>query len=78
MPASRNGASQTSVLGLANGGAANDSAGLGIMNSPDPASLRPNQVLNPNNGYGQKIHTRQNWFYRPAFVSPDSGGRPWQ
>jgi hypothetical protein len=64
------GASQTSVLGLANGGAANDSAGLGIMNSPDPASLRPNQVLNPNYGYGQKIHTRQNWFYRPAFVSP--------
>jgi Carboxypeptidase regulatory-like domain len=65
-----NGAVQTSVLGLANGGAANDSAGLGIMNSPDPASLRPNQVLNPNSGYGQKIHTRQNWFYRPAFVSP--------
>jgi hypothetical protein len=64
------GAVQTSVLGLANGGAANDSAGLGIMNSPDPASLRPNQVLNPNNGYGQKIHTRLNWFYRPAFVSP--------
>jgi hypothetical protein len=64
------GAVQTSILGLANGGAANDSAGLGIMNSPDPASLRPNQVLNPNNGYGQKIHTRLNWFYRPAFVSP--------
>ena len=64
------GASQTSVLGLANGGQVNDSAGLGIMNSPDPASLRPNQVLNPNNGYGQKIHTRLNWFYRPAFVSP--------
>ncbi len=64
------GAVQTSVLGLANGGQINDSAGLGIMNSPDPASLRPNQVLNPNNGYGQKIHTRQNWFYRPAFVAP--------
>lgn len=64
------GASQTSVLGLPSGGVANDSAGLGIMNSPDPASLRPNMVLNPNNGYGQKIHTRLNWFYRPAFVSP--------
>jgi hypothetical protein len=63
-------AAQTSVLGLPNGGVANDSAGLGIMNSPDPASLRPNQVLNPNNGYGQQIHTRLNWFYRPAFVSP--------
>ncbi len=63
-------ASQTSVLGLANGGQVNDSAGLGIMNSPDPASLRPNMPLNPNNGYGQRIHTRLNWFYRPAFVSP--------
>ena len=63
-------ASQTSILGLPNGGQVNDSAGLGIMNGPDPASLRPNQVLDPNNGYGQKIHTRLNWFYRPAFVSP--------
>lgn len=64
------GAVQTSVLGLVNGGQINDSAGLGIMNAPDPASLRPNMVLNPNNGYGQQIHTRQNWFYRPAFVAP--------
>lgn len=65
-------ATQTSVLGLANGGTINDSAGLGIMNAPDPASLRPNQVLNPNNGYGQPIHTRLNWFYRPAFVNPSA------
>jgi hypothetical protein len=64
------GAVQTSIFGLANGGAVNDSGGLGIMNSPDPASLRPNMVANPNNGYGGKIHTRQNWFYRPAFVVP--------
>jgi hypothetical protein len=64
------GAVQTSGLGLASGGQINDSGGLGIMNGPDPASLRPNMVLNPNNGYGQKIHTRQNWFYRPAFVAP--------
>jgi Carboxypeptidase regulatory-like domain len=64
------GAVQTSVLGRTDGGQINDSAGLGIMNSPDPASLRPNMVLNPNSGYGQKIHTRQNWFYRPAFVAP--------
>jgi hypothetical protein len=63
---------QTSVLGLPNGGVINDSGGLGIMNSPDPASLRPNQVLNPNNGYGQPIHTRLNWFYRPAFVNPSA------
>ena len=64
--------SQTSVFGLANGGVINDSAGLGIMNSPDPASLRPNQVLNPNDGHGQPIHTRLNWFYRPAFVNPSA------
>jgi Carboxypeptidase regulatory-like domain len=61
---------QTSIFGLANGGAVNDSAGLGIMNSPDPASLRPNMVADPNSGYGAPIHTRLNWFYRPAFVSP--------
>ena len=61
---------QTSFLGLANGGVVNDSAGLGIMNSPDPASLRPNLVGNPNAGYFAPIHTRLNWFYRPAFVSP--------
>ena len=24
-------------------------------------------------GYGQQIHTRQNWFYRPAFVAPAPG-----
>ena len=62
--------SQTSFLGLPNGGQINDSGGLGIMNSPDPASLRPNQVANPNDGHGQPIHTRLNWFYRPAFVNP--------
>ncbi len=63
------GASQTSILGAANGGVANDSAGLGIL-GPSVAGLRPNMVLNPNNGYGQKIHTRLNWFYRPAFAAP--------
>jgi Carboxypeptidase regulatory-like domain/TonB dependent receptor len=63
------GASQTSIFGLASGGVANDSAGLGII-GPSVAGLRPNMVANPNNGYGQKIHTRLNWFYRPAFVSP--------
>jgi hypothetical protein len=62
--------SQTSALGLTSGGQVNDSGGLGIMNTPDPASLRPNMVANPNNGYGQQIHTRLNWFYRPAFVVP--------
>jgi hypothetical protein len=63
------GASQTSFLGLANGGVANDSAGLGIL-GPSVAGLRPNMVGNPNDGHGQRIHTRLNWFYRPAFVAP--------
>ena len=63
------GATQTSSLGLANGGVANDSAGLGIL-GPSVAGLRPNMVTNPNDGHGQPIHTRLNWFYRPAFVAP--------
>lgn len=68
---SSGGGSQTSVLNpsAVNGGAASDAAGLGIL-GPSAAGLRPNQVLDPNNGYGQKIHTRLNWFYRPAFAAP--------
>ena len=62
---------QTSVLNPSdvNGGSVSDAAGLGIL-GPSAAGLRPNQVLNPNNGYGQPIHTRLNWFYRPAFQAP--------
>ena len=72
-------ATQTSVLGLANGGVANDSAGLGIMNSPDPASLRPNQVLNPNNGYGQTDPYSPELVLSPGVCLSDGGGGPgWQ
>jgi hypothetical protein len=56
--------------GQTNGGLANDSAGLGIL-GPSQASLRPNLVLNPNNGYGQAaLHTRLHWFNQTAFVAP--------
>ena len=49
------GAVQTSILGLANGGVANDSAGLGIMNSPDPASLRPTWLLTRTTDTGSQF-----------------------
>lgn len=64
---------QTSVLNSSavNGGNVSDAAGLGIL-GPSAAGLRPNQVLNPNSGYGQTIHTRLNWFYRPAFAAPSA------
>lgn len=60
---------QTSPLGLANGGVVSDAAGLGIL-GPSAAGLRPNMVSNPNNGNGNTIHTRLNWFNRTAFVAP--------
>jgi len=67
-----NGQVQTSTSGAANGGYANDAAGIGIFGA-STAGFRPNMVANPNNGYGAPIHTRLNWFYRPAFVAPAPG-----
>jgi hypothetical protein len=56
--------------GQTNGGVANDAAGLGILGA-SAASLRPNQVLNPNSSYGQtQLHTRLHWFNQTAFVAP--------
>jgi hypothetical protein len=58
--------------GQTNGGTANDSAGLGII-GPSAASLRPNQVLNPNDGYGQvQLRKRMHWFNPTAFVAPSA------
>lgn len=58
--------------GQSNGGVANDSAGLGII-GPSQASLRPNQVLNPSDGYGQvNLRTRLHWFNQTAFVAPSA------
>jgi len=52
------------------GGVANDSAGLGLL-GPSAASMRPNVVLNPNDGYGQVLlHKRLHWFNQTAFMAP--------
>jgi hypothetical protein len=54
------------------GGTANDAAGLGIL-GPSAASLRPNQVLNPSDGYGQvQLRKRVNWFNQTAFTAPSA------
>jgi Carboxypeptidase regulatory-like domain len=59
--------------GQTNGGVANDAAGLGIAIPASVASLRPNMVLNPNNGYGQvALKTRLHWFNQTAFVAPSA------
>jgi hypothetical protein len=56
--------------GAINGGIPTDAAGLGIL-GPSLASLRPNQVLNPNDGYGQvTLRKRLHWFNQTAFMAP--------
>jgi hypothetical protein len=60
--------------GSTNGGIANDNAGLSVLGSTN-AGLRPNQVGNPNSGYGIKIHNKgyesssSPWFYGGAFAA---------
>ena len=55
--------------GATNGGVANDAAGLGIL-GPSAASLRPDVVLNPNDGYNQAaMRKRLHWFNQTAFVA---------
>jgi hypothetical protein len=57
--------------GQTNGGISNDAAGLGIVNGPDVASLRPNMVLNPSDGYNQVVlRKRLHWFNQTAFLAP--------
>jgi hypothetical protein len=61
--------------GQTNGGVVTDAAGLGII-GPSLASLRPNQVLDPKNGYGQ-VNLKTNgpagfWFNPTAFVAPSA------
>lgn len=56
--------------GATNGGVPTDAAGLGII-SQSLATLRPNQVLDPRNGYGQvSLKKRLNWFNQTAFAAP--------
>lgn len=63
----------TSVAnGQTTGGYATDAAGIGILGNTN-ASLRPNMIASPRNGYGQRIHTRSQWFYRGAFATPLPG-----
>jgi hypothetical protein len=53
-----------------NGGLASDAAGLGIL-GPSAASLRPNVVLNPSDGYSQtQLRKRLHWFNQTAFIAP--------
>ncbi len=60
-----------------NGGPVSDAAGLGILQG-SMARLRPNVVLNPNQGYGQ-VNLRTSgpggfWFNPTAFVAPSPTG----
>jgi outer membrane receptor protein involved in Fe transport len=65
----------TSVYnGQTNGGVPTDDAGLGVLGG-SLATLRPNQVLKPNNGYGQaSLKTRLHWFNQTAFTAPSVTG----
>lgn len=67
-------AGMTSVFnGRTNTGYITDNAGLSVLGNTN-AGLRPNQLGNPNNGYGVKIHNKgynQLWFYPGAFAAPD-------
>ena len=59
-----------------NGGYETDNAGLSVLGNTN-AGLRPNQIGNPNNGYGVNLkHSRAYeqasalWFYPGAFAAP--------
>jgi hypothetical protein len=64
----------TSVFnGRTNTGTITDNAGIGLLGNTN-AGLRLNQLGNPNNGNGVKIHNKgynQLWFYTGAFAAPD-------
>ena len=57
---------------LPDGSVANDAAGLGVLGT-SAVSLRPNQVADPNSGYGQTLKKRLNWFNKLAFSAPTPG-----
>lgn len=64
----------TSVFnGRTNTGYITDNAGISVLGNTN-AGLRPNQIGNPNNGYGVQIHNKgynQLWFYTGAFAATD-------
>lgn len=61
--------------GATNGGYETDNAGLSVLGNTN-AGLRPNQIGDPNSGYGVKIHNKSYesssspWFYTGAFAAP--------
>lgn len=69
----------TSVLnGRTNTGFITDNAGISVLGNTN-AGLRPNQIGDPNNGYGTKIHNKgynQLWFYTGAFAAATSNVTP--
>ncbi len=61
--------------GSTTGGTVNDNAGLSVLGNTN-AGLRPNQIANPNQGYGIRLHAGKNpnqsstpWFYTGAFTA---------
>jgi hypothetical protein len=71
LPGGANGAYNNSP----NGGYETDNAGLSVLGNTN-AGLRPNQIGDPNNGQGVKIHNKAYesssapWFYTGAFAAP--------
>jgi len=63
----------TSIFnGRTNTGYITDNAGISVLGNTN-AGLRPNQIGDPNTGYGTKIHNKgynQLWFYTGAFAAP--------
>ena len=75
----------TSVFNNAtNGGYETDNAGLSVLGNTN-AGLRPNQIGNPNQGYGVPLKRSRAyqsasalWFYPGAFAAPSADQhRPW-
>ncbi|WP_263371743.1 carboxypeptidase regulatory-like domain-containing protein [Granulicella cerasi] len=63
--------------GSTTGGTVNDNAGLSLLGNTN-AGLRPNQIADPNQGYGVNLHASKKygqsstpWFYTGAFTATD-------
>ena len=66
----------SAISGQPNGGITSDAGGLGISGST-AAGFRPDQIGNPNQGYGRNIKNRLEYFYRGAFAAPSiTGAQP--
>jgi hypothetical protein len=63
--------------GSTTGGVGNDNAGLALLGNTN-GGLRPNQIADPNKGYGLHLHSNKTyessnalWFYTGAFTAED-------